>query len=87
MKKAGLIPLMSCLAHPIAVLHSCNTCRMCSTCTANKLDEIIIGKIELGPKKAYPRRVGSGLRSNYGGSTIGSFAGDVYLSSKYSSSN
>jgi len=87
MQKAGLIPFMFVVVQSMAVLHSYNTCNSFSTYTTSKPDDIITGKVELGPKKAYLRWAGSGFKSSCGGSSIDGFAGGVALSSKRRGSN
>ena len=49
----GLIPLISAIDHPKVVLHSVNTSMSCCSWSAINLEEMMAGRVLLGPKKAY----------------------------------
>ena len=55
----GLIPFMSAIDHPIAILCFCNTLKSFSSYSIFREEEIITGSVDESPKNAYLRWVGS----------------------------
>ena len=67
MQIKGLIPLISAIVHPIAVLRVLNISNSLFSYSNSKEEDIITGKVSSPPKNAYLRYDGKGFNSSLGG--------------------
>ena len=67
MQIKGLIPLISAIVHPIAVLWVLNISNNLFSCSDSKEEDMITGKVSSTPKNAYLICDGKGFNSSLGG--------------------